>query len=119
VKFTKIYIQWKPLNRAPSGIATCSNKQLFLYPMRTFCNKNRVSFTAEVHQYSYQYQGTVFYSRCEHCTHTVLQKEKLLYFCKIFIIMYCTVAVAVDTVHSCPSSAQKNWLIFCFTSFLH
>jgi len=26
--------------------------------------------------------------------------------------MYCTVAVVVDTVHSYPSSAQKNWSIF-------
>jgi len=33
--------------------------------------------------------------------------------------MYCTVVVVVGTVHSCPSSAQKNWSIFyCFTSFL-
>ena len=31
----------------------------------------------------------------------------------------CTVAVVVDTVHSCLSSAQKNWSIFdCFTSFV-
>jgi len=33
--------------------------------------------------------------------------------------MYYTVAVVVDNVHSCPSSAQTNWSIFdCFTSFL-
>jgi len=33
--------------------------------------------------------------------------------------MYCTAAVVVDTVHSCPSSAQKNWSIFgSFTPFL-
>jgi len=37
----------------------------------------------------------------------------------MFVIMYCTVAVVVDTVHSYPSSAQKNWSIFdCLTSFL-
>jgi len=30
-----------------------------------------------------------------------------------------TVAVVVDTVHSCPSAAQKDWSIFdCFASFL-
>ena len=28
--------------------------------------------------------------------------------------MYCTVAVVVDTVHSCPSSARKNWSIWLF-----
>jgi len=33
--------------------------------------------------------------------------------------MYCTVAVVVNTVQSCPSSAQKNWSIFdCFTTIL-
>jgi len=31
--------------------------------------------------------------------------------------MYCTVADVVDTVHSCPFSAQKNWLLFIV--FLH
>jgi len=85
--------------------------------MRTFCKKNRVSFTLGLYQYTYQYQGTVFYSHCEH--YTQYCKKKLLYFCNIFIIIYCTVAVVVETVHSYPSSAQTKWSIFdCFTSFL-
>jgi len=69
-----------------------------------------------VHQYTYQYQVTVFYSRCEHCTQ-YLQKEKLLYFCNIFVIMYCTIAVEVHTVHSCPSSAKElvDFLLFYFS----
>ena len=51
--------------------------------MRTFFNKNRVTFTPGVHQYTYQYQGTVFYSRCEHCTQYCKRKVTvfLQYFC--------------------------------------
>jgi len=66
----------KPLNRAPSGIAKPAliNGLLF-YPMRTFRNKNRMSFTQVVHQYTYQYQGTVFHSRCEHCTQYCKKKS--------------------------------------------
>jgi len=84
--------------------------------MRTFCSKNRVLFKLGGHKYAHQYQGTVFYSRCVHCAQFCKKKEN---FCNIFVIIYCAVAVAVDTVHSCPSSAQKNWSIFdCFTSVL-
>jgi len=38
-----------------------------------------VSFTLERHQCTYQYQGTVFYSRCEHCTQYCKKKSYCIF----------------------------------------
>ena len=65
-------LQCKPLNRAPSGIGKPA-----------FFAIKIVSFTLGVHQYTYQYQGTLCHSRCEHCTQCCKRKLTvfLQYFC--------------------------------------
>jgi len=44
-----------------------------------------VSFTLGLHQHTYQYQGTVLYSRCGHCSvHSIVKRNVtvfLQYFC--------------------------------------
>jgi len=81
--------------------------------MRTFCNKNRVSSTLGVHQYTYT--RLLYFILVVSTVHSIVKRKVtavLQYFCHS--VLWWTLSI-----HSCPSSAQKNWLIFnCFTSFL-
>jgi len=84
--------------------------------MITFCNKNKVSFTLGVHQYTYQYQGT---PRCEHCRLHSIVKRKRTVFLQYFFHDVLYSGCCGGHCSLLPSSAQKNWSIFdCFTSLL-
>jgi len=69
--------------------------------MRTFCNKNRVSFTLGFANTQINIR-ILYFILVVSTVHSIVKRNVILYFCNIFVIMYCTVAVVVDTVHSCP-----------------
>jgi len=112
-----MYYSGNRLTEHPWNSKTCSNKQLLfirweLFAIKIGCHSHQGFTNTHINI------RVLYFILVVSTVHSIV-KRKLTVFCNIFVIMYCTVAVVVDTVHSCPSTAQKNWSIFyCFTSFL-